>query len=93
MSEIHNIVDGLRKKVRILEQQVEHVSLSTQQAADILKVSDAYVVQLIEAGAIDSYEADGKSVIYLKDLLEYRDKRDLGDKCLDELSDMWSWDD
>jgi excisionase family DNA binding protein len=50
--------------------------VSTQQAADMLKVSRPHLVKLLEAGAIPFKKAGIHRRIDLKDLLEYQHKQE-----------------
>ena len=50
--------------------------LTTKRAADIIGVSRQYLVRLLDEDKIKYHRTGTHRRIYLKDLLEYRDKRD-----------------
>jgi excisionase family DNA binding protein len=61
--------------------------LTTQSAASMLGVSRQYVVQLLEQGKIPFHKAGTHRRVYLKDVMEYRKRRDAARrKMLDELA-------
>ncbi len=61
--------------------------LTTQSAASVLGVSRQYVVQLLEQGKIPFHKAGTHRRVYLKDVMEYRKRRDAARrKMLDELA-------
>jgi excisionase family DNA binding protein len=49
-----------------------HLTLSTQEAADLLRISRATLVRLLEAGAIPFEKPSRHRKVRLDDLLEYR---------------------
>lgn len=50
--------------------------VTTVQAAEILNVSQPYLISLISNGEIHSHEVETEKKIFLKDLLEYKKVRD-----------------
>jgi excisionase family DNA binding protein len=61
------------KAVSIVE---EHQQVTTQRAAGILGVSRPFIVKLAEEGAIPFHMAGSHRRIYLRDLLDYKSRRD-----------------
>lgn len=51
-------------------------TVTTVQAAEILNVSQPYLISLISNGEIPSHELETEKKIFLKDLLEYKKVRD-----------------
>jgi excisionase family DNA binding protein len=50
--------------------------LTTQQAAELIGVSRPFFVKLVEAGKVPFHNAGTHRRIYLKDLMEYKQRRD-----------------
>jgi excisionase family DNA binding protein len=53
-----------------------HHELTTQQAAELLGVSRAHLVKLVDAGEIPHHKTGSHRRIYFEDLMRYRDARD-----------------
>ena len=82
--EIEVPVAALRMLVDILANMAEgnaisivpiHAELTTQQAADFLRVSRPHVVALVERGELAHHKAGTHRRIYFKDVLAYRKHR------------------
>lgn len=54
----------------------EHQQLTTQRAANILGVSRPFLVRLVESDAIPFHMVGSHRRIYLRDLLDYKRRRD-----------------
>ena len=54
----------------------EMQEMTTQQAANILGVSRPFLIKLLDAGTIDFHRTGAHRRVYLKDVMEYRAKRD-----------------
>jgi excisionase family DNA binding protein len=63
--------------------------MTTQQAANILGVSRPFLIKLLEQGEIPYTKVGTHRRIYLKDLMNYKEKRDKQrEEALDELINM-----
>lgn len=67
----NQLADG--NSVAILHYEEE---LTTQQAADILRVSRPYLIKLLEDGRIQYHKTGSHRRIRMRDLLEYKNSRD-----------------
>lgn len=62
---------------------------SSETAANILKVSHAHLLQLLEAGVISYVAINSEIKIPLQDLMDYKIKRDEArEKLLDEIMEI-----
>ena len=63
-----------------------HTELTTAQAADLLIVSQSYLIDLLETGEIPSHKVGDNYRIQLRDVLSYKQESDAARlKALDEL--------
>jgi len=53
----------------------QHVTLSTQEAADLLRISRTTLVRVLEAGVLPFDKPSGHRKVRLQDLLEYRKRQ------------------
>ena len=61
--------------------------LSTKQAADILKVSRPFLVDLLDAGQLPSHKVGQERRVFLRDVMFYKERDDARRHALlDELS-------
>ena len=63
------------KAVQVLPLDAE---ITTQQAAELLKVSRPYVVKLVEAGELPHRKVGPRRRLFLEDVLAYRARLDAG---------------
>lgn len=65
----------------------ENQQLTTQRAANLLGVSRPYLIKLLDAGELPYHKAGSHRRIYLKDLREYQQRRDVERKAaLDQIA-------
>ena len=82
--DLPDAIFGMLVEIVALMQQGKAVSivpvtqeLTTQQAAELIGVSRPFLVKLLEAGKINFHLAGTHRRVYLKDLLQYRQQRDI----------------
>jgi excisionase family DNA binding protein len=76
---VHDLLLAILKNLqagRAISIVPEHQQLTTQRAAEILGVSRPFLVRLLENGDIPFHMVGSHRRIYLRDLLEYKHKRD-----------------
>lgn len=72
---------------RMVQVMPEDAELTTQEAADMLNVSRPHLVKLIQEGRLRHHKAGTHRRVLLRDLLEYRRKRqDEANAAMDELA-------
>ena len=84
------IFEHLFKKVRTGEDLAIETSdreLTSQEAADFLKVSRPHIVQLIDNGAIPAHSTGSHRRVLLKDLISYKAERQRRNKAMEMLSE------
>lgn len=64
--------------------------LTSQQAADLLDVSHAYLLELVETGQLSSHQVNGEWRVPTDDLLAYQ--REIDDKRLQVLNELTAYD-
>src|SRR5882724_3195630 len=78
-STIHNVLLLILKNLqagKAISIVPEHQQLTTQRAANILGVSRPFLVGILEQGAIPFHMVGSHRRIYLRDLLDYKRRRD-----------------
>lgn len=66
-----------------------NTDLTTQQAADILNVSNAYMVGLLASGQVPSRRSGGRFLIHRDDLMRYKGEDDKRRRAVaDELTQL-----
>jgi excisionase family DNA binding protein len=74
LARLPSVPSGLAKRARmiLLADAPHHLTLSTQEAADLLRISRTTLVRLLETGAIPFEKPSRHRKVRLDDLLEYR---------------------